>query len=215
MQNDDVSIKKYYQNLKDEFNELKELDSEINNLEEASNELENKYRVIARFLDVKKGCKNMLLYLGAVLFIVSMVNIDLLLIGGAILTTAFISCGVLLKNAYQNVKKINKNIPCFGISGRDNFTFLKSKHMSILKRIEAKKNRKEELFTKLGSYTPNGEFSTDFYDMLFKRVDQVDRLYQESLNATLKEDVSHIHFDNSIGSEIDYTEKTKKLFKKM
>ena len=28
MQNDDVSIKKYYQNLKDEFNELKELDSE-------------------------------------------------------------------------------------------------------------------------------------------------------------------------------------------
>ena len=87
--------------------------------------------------------------------------------------------------------------------------------MSILKRIEAKKNRKEELFNKLGSYTPNGEFSTDFYDMLFKRVDQVDRLYQESLNATLKEDVSHIHFDNSIGSEIDYTEKTKKLFKKM
>ena len=42
MQNDDVSIKKYYQNLKDEFNELKELDSEINNLEEASNEVENK-----------------------------------------------------------------------------------------------------------------------------------------------------------------------------
>lgn len=215
MQNDDVSIKKYYQNLKDEFNELKELDSEINNLEEASNELENKYRVIARFLDVKKGCKDILLYLAAVLLIVSMVNIDLLLIGGAILTTAFISCGVLLKNAYQNVKKINKKIPCFWTSGRDNFTFLKSKRMSILKRIEAKKNRKEELSTKLGSYTPNGEFSTDFYDMLFKRVDQVDCLYQESLNATLKEDVSHIHFDNSIGSEIDYTEKTKKLFKKM
>ena len=108
MKNDDVSIKKYYQNLKDEFNELKELDSEINNLEEASNELENKYRVIARFLDVKKGCKDILLYLGAVLLIVSMINIDLLLIGGVILTTAFISCGVLLKNAYQNVKKINK-----------------------------------------------------------------------------------------------------------
>ena len=113
MQNDDVSIKKYYQNLKDEFNELKELDSEINNLEEASNEVENKYRVIARFLDVKKGCKDILLYLGAVLLIVSMVNIDLLLIGGVILTTAFISCGVLVKNAYQNVKKINKKIPCF------------------------------------------------------------------------------------------------------
>ena len=36
-----------------------------------------------------------------------------------------------------------------------------------------------------------------------------------NLNATLEEDVSHIHFDNSISSEIDYTEKTKKLFKKM
>lgn len=215
MQNDDISIKECYQNLRDEFNELKELDSEISHLEEASNEVETKYRVVARFLNVKKGCKDILLYLGAILFIVSMVNIDLLLIGGVILTTTFISCGVLVKNAYQQVKKINQKIPCFGKAGRDNFTFLKSKRMSILNRIEAKENRKEELSTKLGSYTPNGEFSTNFYDMLFKRVDEVDQFYQESLNATLEEDVSHIHFDNSIGSEIDYTKKTKKLFKKM
>ena len=215
MQNKDISLKEYYQDLKNELNEIKELDSEIKDLEQASGEVENKYRLLSRFLDVKKHCKDILLYLLAIVFTVSIINIDLILITLMIATSVLVPCGLFLKDTYQNVKKTNQKIPCFGKSGKESFKFLKSKRMSILNRIEAKKNRKEELSTKLGSYTLGGEFSDDFYNMLFRRVDELDSFYQESLDATIHQDISSVHFDNNIGSEINYTEKTKKLFKKM